>query len=54
MNGRKKLEDPRRIFRNFKELTRRLLAVPRAELEEELAQYERSKRLQTAPRPPRK
>jgi hypothetical protein len=47
MKGIKKLEDARRTFRRFEELTRRLIAVPRVELEKELAEYERKKRQRT-------
>jgi len=50
MSGMKKLEDARRTWREFEELTRRLIVVPRAELEKELAEYERKKRQRTSSR----
>jgi hypothetical protein len=43
----RKHQDARQTFRNFEELTRRLIAVPRVELEKELAEYEREKRQRT-------
>ncbi len=43
----KKLQDARQAFRNLEELTRRLIAVPRVELEKELAEYKRKKRQRT-------
>jgi len=42
------IEDARRVFREFEELMRRLIAVPRAELEKEIAEYERKKKQRRA------
>jgi hypothetical protein len=44
MKAVQEIEDAREIFRKFEELTRCLIAVPRAELDKELAQYEREKK----------
>jgi hypothetical protein len=38
------VDDPEAAFRNFEDLTGRLLAVPRQELEAKLRQYEAKKR----------
>ncbi len=48
MKGIQEIEDARQTFRKFEELTRRLIAVPRAELEKELAAYERKKKQRRA------
>jgi hypothetical protein len=48
MKGIQEIEDARLTFRRFEELTRLLIAVPRAELEKELAEYERKKKQRRA------
>lgn len=42
------IENARETFRKFEELMRRLVAVPRAELQKEIAEYERKKKQRRA------
>jgi hypothetical protein len=42
------IENARQTFRKFEELMRRLVAVPRAELQKEIAEYERKKKQRKA------
>ena len=44
MKAIQEIEDARQTFRKFEELMRRLVAVPRAELTKEIAEYERKKK----------
>jgi hypothetical protein len=48
MKGMQEIEDARQTFRRFEELMRRLVAVPRAELQKEIAEYERKKKQRRA------
>jgi hypothetical protein len=49
MKAVEKKDEALRNFRKFEEFTRRLIAVPRAELERELVQYERRKKQRQSP-----
>ena len=48
MKAMQEIEDARQTFRKFEELMRRLVAVPRADLDKELAEYERRKKQRRA------